>query len=177
MLYMVEVDVPYPERIAEWETWYEKHAVMLLSIPGILFVQRFRSVSSDISFTQLYSIRNAGVISSPAYQAKAGPGSTGEWRTLMTNWHRNILEGIDLVPEVASGGWLAVSDRLVEQAPALPSGYVGLKPVGLDRNVVERGLMFGDEKSVPPAVTQDGHVRTRVFRPASRRLSSSVEPA
>ena len=42
---------------------------------------------------------------SAEYRARGGPASTGEWRALQTNWHRNLLEGSTRRPRCLPTGF------------------------------------------------------------------------
>lgn len=178
MLYMVEMELPERSQLAEWNQWYDRHLQLLLSVPGFLSAQRFEATTPTASpFVALYAIARADVITSPEYRAKAGPESTGRWRSLMTNWRRNILDGLELVPEVPMGGWLAIFDRHADVAPRLPEGYASLRPVGLDRSMLERGLRFGGAAEAPPRPMEDEHCTLRVCRPLTALLKPGAAPA
>jgi len=166
MLYMVELDLPHPALLDEWQAWYGEHLRVLLSIPGILSAQRFRSITPSASpFVAIYTIAGADVMTSPAYRAQAGPKSPGRWSELMTNWYRNVLDGLDCAPEVPPGGWLAIMDRRTAAAPPLPQGFIALRPVALDCSIVERGLMFGCEGISPPAAREEQGGLLRICNP------------
>ena len=172
MLYIVEMELPDRSLIDEWHRWYEGHIRMLLTVPGFLTAQRFESMTPAASpFVAVYSLESADVITSEAYRSKAGPGSTGKWRELMTNWNRNLLEGVDRAPAVAQDGWLGIIDRRTTSAPPLPPGYVALRPVGLDRSIVERGLLAGSKDATPPQARDDDALRVRVCRPLTKQLT------
>ncbi|MBI2226864.1 MAG: hypothetical protein HYU44_18375 [Betaproteobacteria bacterium] len=171
MLYMVEMDLPHPSLLDEWHRWYNEHLRMLLSIPGILSAQRFQSIAPGASpFVAIYTIAGADVMTSPAYRAKAGPKSPGRWSELMTNWYRNVLDGLERAPEVPRGGWLAIMDRRTASAPPLPEGFIALRPVALDCSIVERGLMFGREGSAPPAAREEKDCHLRSCKPITPLL-------
>ena len=175
MLYMVELDLPHPALLDEWHRWYTGHLHLLLSIPGILSAQRFQSTTPTASpFVAIYSIADAGVMTSPAYRAKAGPKSPGRWAELMTSWYRNVLDGLERAPEVPMDGWLAVLDRLTDHAPPLPEGFISLKPVALDCSIVERGLRFGQAGSMPPEARDEKDSHLRICKPITALLTKDM---
>lgn len=88
----------------------------------------------------------------------------------MTNWYRNVLDGLERAPEVPPGGWLAIMDRRTISAPPLPEGFIALRPVALDCSIVERGLMFGHEGSAPPAARAEKDCHLRVCKPITPLL-------
>ncbi len=171
MIYMVEIDFPHPDRQAEFEAWYESHLQRIVAVPGFISAQRFKSTGPAASSNlAIYALESGDVLTSAPYRAKFGPESVGVLRPLFTNWYRNLLSGMTNVPEVARDGWIAVLDRLTETAPALERGYTPLKPVGLDRSIIERGLMFGEPGRTPPQPRTTSDINLRVFRPVSPRL-------
>lgn len=173
MLYMVEMNMPHHERLTEWHEWYRHHLQRLIAIPGILTAQRFQAEAPTPSpFLAVYSIVDADVLTSPGYRSKAGPTSTGDWQPMMTNWYRNIADGLGELPEVSHDGWLALMDRTAEAAPALPADYVRLRPVGLDCSFLERGLTTGSADDMPPQSREEAGWRVRVFRPIGGRLTA-----
>ncbi len=178
MLYMVELDLPHPSLLEEWHRWYAGHLQMLLSVPGILSAQRFQSITPSASpFVAIYTIAGADVMTSPAYRAKAGPKSPGHWSALMTNWYRNVLDGLERAPEVPLNGWLAIMDRRTASAPPLPEGFSALRPVALDCSIVERGLWFGREGSAPPEVRDEKESHLRICKPITLLLEPGTAEA
>src|ERR1700720_354091 len=96
VIYMVEMDFPHPEREAEWHAWYLAHIRVLLSVPGFRASQRFKATLATPSpYLALHEVSSAALFDSPAYRSRGGPASVGEWRQLQTNWHRNLLDGLD----------------------------------------------------------------------------------
>lgn len=179
MLYMVEMDFPHADRVEAWQAWYAGHVRMLLTLPGFRAAQRFRAVTPTLSpWLAVYAVDGAHAFETPEYRAKAGPGGTGEWRTQMTNWRRNLVEGLSTLPEVKPDQQLVVVDRLGDRAPALPAGLERLKPVGLDRSIVERGVrVLPAGAAVPERAGEEGGRRVVVFRPITPRLAAGEEPA
>jgi hypothetical protein len=172
MLYFVEMDLADRSRIDAWNAWYRGHVRKLLAVPGFLAAQRFEAIGATASpFIAIYSIAGAEVLTSAAYRAKFGPDSAGEWRDRMTNWNRNLLEGIDELPEVSAEGWLAIMDRRTQSAPVLPPLFTPLRPCGLDRSIVERGLRVGAPAQDAPTTADHGAWSLRVCKPLSSKLT------
>ena len=96
MIYMVEMDFPHPERLQEWHAWYLAHIRVLLSVPGFRASQRFQAILPTAApYLALHEVSGPEMFESAAYRDRGGPGSTGEWRELQTNWRRNLLDGVD----------------------------------------------------------------------------------
>jgi hypothetical protein len=167
---MVEMEFPHPAREADWHAWYLAHIRVLLTVPGFRASQRFQAIGPTSSpYLALHEVASAALFDSPAYRARGGPASTGEWRALQTNWHRNLLDGVEESPEVPAEGHLVVL-RDARDA-ALPEGIAArwLRGVGLDRTIEECGLaVVGDP--APLAALADRDPRIRLYRPISEKI-------
>src|SRR5258707_5993373 len=101
------MDFPHPGRLREWHDWYLAHIRVLLSVPGFRASQRFQAIVETASpYLALHEVASAALFDSPAYRARGGPGSVGEWRALPTDLHRNLLDGIEETPDVPPHGHL-----------------------------------------------------------------------
>jgi hypothetical protein len=67
----------------------------------------------------------------------------------MTTWDRNMVRGALPDMDVASGGWLALIDRLSLDSPALPPGFTAMEVIGLDATITERGVALGAHGGPP----------------------------
>src|ERR1041384_7283802 len=78
MIYMVEMDFPHPERLAEWHAWYLAHVRVLQTVPGFRASQRFQAITETPSpYLALHEVASPAVFESPEYRARGGPASTG----------------------------------------------------------------------------------------------------
>jgi hypothetical protein len=176
MLYFVESDLSDRTLEMEWHAWYDSHIQRLLTVPGFLSGQRFLATHSTASpFAAIYGIKNAGVMSSETYRARFGPNAAGVWKQRMTNWKRNLLEGIDELPDLSADSWLAVIDRYTTGSAALPSNYTSTRPVGLDHSVVERGLLLGTNAEKPPTHFERDGWSLRIFRPLTPKITATAD--
>jgi hypothetical protein len=170
MIYMVEMALLDTARRAEWDAWYVAHQHLMLTIPGFRASQRFEAIhAAESPFVALHEVDSPDIFTSPTYWAKAGPTNTGEWRTRMGNWHRNLF-AMEHTPDVPRDARLVVVDD--DGGAALPAGapVTWMDAVGLDRSVSRRGLAV-----IPPA-TADPLVGTRgvrVLRPIGSRLRAA----
>ncbi len=170
MIYMVEMGFPHPEREAEWHEWYLAHIRVLLSVPGFRASQRFKAtLATPAPYLALHEVASAALFDSPAYRSRGGPASVGEWRSLQTNWHRNLLEGLEESPEVPEGSYLLVLSEARDAA--LPAGtqISWLRGAGLDRTIAECGLaVVRDPAPLLPLAAKDE--RIRLYRPISEKI-------
>jgi len=170
MIYLVEMDFPHPERLREWHAWYLAHIQVLLTVPGFRASQRFEAVVDTPSrYLALHEVESAALFESAAYRSRGGPASTGEWRQLQTNWHRNLLDGLDETPDVPATAHLLL---LRDAADAkLPAGIAvdQLHGVGLDHTIEECGLaVLNDPAPVIDLARHDP--RVRLYRPISTKI-------
>jgi hypothetical protein len=140
MIYMVEMDLADGTRKPEWHDWYLAHIKKLLTVPGFNASQRFQALTPTPSpWLALHDVSSGAVFESPDYRAKGGPSGTGEWQARMTNWYRNLFDGLAEAPEVPQGAHLIV----IEAGARLPAGLEGrvtwLTSVGLDRSARASG--------------------------------------
>jgi hypothetical protein len=170
VIYMVEMGFPHPERLAEWHRWYMQHIGILLTVPGFCASQRFEAVVDNPSpYLALHEVASADLFQSESYRNRGGPASVGEWRSLQTNWHRNLLYGLDETPEVPSGGCLLLLRDARDVK--LPAGIAvdWLRGAGLDGTVKECGLaVLLGAGAVIELARRDR--RLRVFRPISDKV-------
>ncbi len=173
MIYMVEMEFPHPEREAEWHAWYLAHIRVLLTVPGFRASQRFKAIVATPSpYLALHEVASAALFESTAYRARGGPASTGEWRALQTNWHRNLLDGIEETPAVPPDAHLLVL-RDAREAK-LPEGIAvtWLRGVGLDRTIEECGLAVVADPA-PLLALAGRDARIRLYRPISEKIRAA----
>jgi hypothetical protein len=145
MLYMVEMELPDRSRLAEWHAWYTAHIGKLLTADGYDGAQRFEALGTcDSPFLAIHDVVGPELFTSAGYKAVGGPSGTGEWQKLMTNWHRNLFRGMDMMPEVAEGQTLA----LLADGAAVPEPFAArvswVDNVGLDGSIPRRGVLILD---------------------------------
>ena len=106
---------------------------------------------------------------SHAYRNNAGPAGTGEWRNQMSNWNRNLFDGLKTTTDIKKDQMLV----LIEEGGELNSGldFNWLRSVGLDMNVKCRGLAVTN-----PFQAIEGLIdipRVRVLKPLFNRLTKN----
>ena len=173
MIYMVEMDFPHPERLAEWHAWYVAHIRVLQTVPGFRASQRFESILPIAApYLALHEVASAAMFESPEYRGRGGPASTGEWRSLQTNWQRNLFDGIDETPDVPADAYVVLL-RDARDA-TLPEGMAisWLRGCGLDRTIGECGLaVINDAAPLVPLAEHDR--RIGIYRPISEKIRAA----
>lgn len=146
MLYVVELDFTEPTRKAEWDAWYMEHVDILLSVPGFHTAQRFVCLTPwSAPYLAIYTAESLEVFESAPYRARGGRDSTGEWKSLMVNWDRNVFAGIDRAPAVTAGQLLLLTEADPAAVASAQIDFSWLEVVGLDRTVPRRGLAVVEE--------------------------------
>ena len=175
---MVEMDFPFPEERAGFDTFYAERISMLLYIDGFLSAQRFEANSAVLApFLAIYEIASPEVLTSAAYASKAGPAAVPDaYKSKFRNWNRDLFTAASCDLAVPLEGWMTVIDRLNTKSMNLPDEYIALTPIGLDRSIVERGIRIdggGDPVvSDVPSDTGPGW-RVRTMKPLHAvRMSS-----
>jgi hypothetical protein len=170
VIYMVEMDMRLGDREAEWHEWYLAHIKVLLSVPGFRASQRFQSIlPAPAPYLALHEVDSAALFDSAEYRARGGPSSTGEWRSLHTNWRRNLLDGVAVSPDVPAGAHLLRLENARDIALPAEADLAWTKTVGLDRDAAEFGLaVLNDPAPFLGLARRDP--RVRLYRPISEKL-------
>lgn len=142
MIYSVELDWRFDdaERARRWEEWYEHHLRRLISVPGIGSAQRFRSIRPARSpYLALYSISGMDVFDSERYRALAGPNSSKEFHDCLSDWFRNVFDGVASAPRVGADELLLMLDQDTPPGGPAPP-FAWLTAIGHDRKPPHRGI-------------------------------------
>lgn len=151
MIYMVECALSGETSRAEWNEWYAdmKPPQLLLSVPGLNTVQRFRGVEQNPApYLALYSVEHEGVMTSEAYRSIGGGRFlTDVWASRITGWRRNLFDGALEAPRVADDKLLVLIDTHEQPSPG--EDIVWLRSVALDKSTSFRGLAIVSEDQLP----------------------------
>ncbi len=167
MLYMVEMNMRHDDRLDDWHRWYDGHISMLLNMPGFLGAQRFVCDTADVAspFLAVYWVQDADALSNATYRREAGPRSAAAWAPVLSDWKRNLLDGLDRLPEIEADGWLSIADA-TSGPPPLPSAHFAMLPRGLDQTIVQRAIRWGGVHDLRPTAAAFGpDWQARLFRP------------
>ena len=175
MIYMVEMDFPHPEREAEWHQWYLAHIRVLLTVPGFRASQRFKAITETPSpYLALHEVASPALFESPEYRSRGGPASTGEWRGLQTDWHRNLLDGQGETPDVPAGKVLVVLREARDLGFPLDAPVAWLRGSGLDGTLGECGIAVVDDPA-PFLGVAGRDRRLQMYRPISEKIRAAGE--
>ena len=132
-----------------------------------------RSPQTPSPYLALHEVASPALFESAEYRARGGPASTGEWRALQTNWHRNLLDGIDETPEVPHDSfWSCCATRATPGFP-VDAPISWLRGVGLDGTTGECGLaMVSDPAPLVEIARRDE--RVQLYRPISEKIRADA---
>lgn len=174
MIYFVELAFEQPEREAAWNSWYSKHLDLLLSVPGVSTAQRFVAVTPcRAPYLAAYSVESPEIFESEPYKQRGGRGSPGVWAPLMTNWDRNLLDGLMQMPDVRSDQYLLVVDKASSELTNFSVTLRLLRYAGLDRTVESRGIaiLSADEYAVASSLADES---VRFYKTLTPQLRTAV---
>ncbi len=170
MLYMVDCGFADPAREQEWCDWYDgPKLASLLVLPGWRGSQRFKALKPiQAPWLAVHAVPGPEFFTSDTYK-NAGGGNFADWGSLITNWSRNLFDGLDEAPEVPADALLAVAD--VAPGTALLDGvdFTWLTGVGLDDSVPDRAIAIVAAEAAAKASDP-----VRLYRPVTRLLRGSA---
>ena len=126
MIYTVECSFAEPATEAEWNDFYSLEKLpALISVSGFHTSQRFKALSLGCPvYFAIHSIDSLDILQSDEYRHKGG-GNFARWQQHITNWHRNVYEGLDRAPAIGEGEYLLSS--AVGPEPLIEMGLVPLR--------------------------------------------------
>ena len=134
MIYSVECSFADPTSEMEWNGFYSLHKLpALISVHGFHTSQRFRACGAGCpTYLALHSIDGLDVLQGEEYRRKGG-GNFARWQQHITDWHRNLYDGLDRAPAIEPGEYLVVSRVGPEPLTAMGATPQAMHAVALDR--------------------------------------------
>ena len=111
MIYTVECSFADTAREAEWNDFYSLNKLpALISVDGFHTSQRFKALSPGCPvYLAIHSIDSLDVLQGDEYRQKGG-GNFARWQQHITEWHRNLYDGLDRAPVIGDGEYLVASE-------------------------------------------------------------------
>jgi hypothetical protein len=164
MIFMSQSGLTDPSREVDWDVWYEEHLALMLTVPGFGSAQRFKTKSAGYSpSTAMYTLPSEDVFKDPYYLSVRG---MGDWKPLidLRYYKRNLFDGLDNAPHVATDQVLLMADR--DTPDARLKGMTWLRAVAIDKSTPYRGIGVINAKEV---AIWSHHERLGVYRPFSHK--------
>ncbi len=145
MIYTVECSFVNAAQEADWNAFYSNTKLpALISVPGFRSSQRFKALTPGCpAYLAIHTVTGPEVLASDAYREKGG-GNFARWQEQITDWRRNLYDGIDLAPAVGEQQYLLLGHTGPAPLRQLGAAPVSLHAVGLDRRPEHRWLAVWD---------------------------------
>ena len=167
-IYMVQHAFSRPDWEQEWNAWYGGNLKVLLSVPGFRTGQRFKALDgSPPRYMAAYTVDSPDVFESKRYLEAGGGGTNSQrFRPAYRVWIRNLFEGVDAVPEIRDGEYLASVDRNARDSDVPGVKLIWLKSTGFHRSTPYRGIAVVGGDELEPLRRNDGVI---LYQPISAR--------
>ncbi len=175
MLYIVEMALNPGHTEQDWKRWEVemKPSELLMTVPGMLSAQRFKGVTEPLAYYAHYDIASADVLTSPAYKNVGGGVRVKNWNTHnIAYWHRDIADGVAVVPRVPDGYVLLVKKASALDFPDEGLPFIRLTAVGLEKSVPYRGIAIVPADEAKRKIGKDSEIR--VYQPIGPQLRKNA---
>lgn len=134
VIYTVECSFAAPALEAEWNKFYSFNKLpALISVTDFRTSQRFKALSTGCpTYLAIHTIERLDVLTGAEYREKGG-GNFARWQQDITDWRRNVYDGIDLAPAVGEEELLALCE-----SGSGPLIKMGLTPSALHAVALEK---------------------------------------
>lgn len=171
MIYTVECNFADPHTETEWNEFYSLDKLpALISVSGFHTSQRFRALTGGCPvYLAIHSIDGLDILTGEEYRQKGG-GNFSRWQQNITDWHRNLYDGIERAPAVDTTEYLVLSAKGPEPLHDLGLAPFAMRAVAMEKFPEHRWLakadrnMIGDIGQLP----KDMHV----YAPMTPQLTS-----
>ncbi|WP_245586678.1 sugar ABC transporter [Pleomorphomonas oryzae] len=152
VIYTVECSFADPGSEAEWNDFYSQGKLpALISVGGFHTSQRFKALSSGCPvYLALHSIDGLDVLTGEEYRQKGG-GNFARWQQHITDWHRNLYDGLDRAPDVGPDELLLISSVGAQALAELGLAPSHLLATALEKSPAQRWLAKVARTQLPPA--------------------------
>lgn len=141
MIYTVECGFTDPTTETEWNAFYSHEKLpALVAVSGFHSSQRFNALTPGCPpYLALHSIVDLGVLQSDEYHRNGG-GGFARWQRHITDWHRNLYQGLDRAPAIGRHDYLVVTETGPGSLLAIGLVPWSLQAVALDQSPEHRWL-------------------------------------
>jgi hypothetical protein len=169
MIYTVECNFVNSTQEADWNNFYSRTKLpALISVPGFRSSQRFKALTPGCpTYLAIHTVTGPEVLTSDAYREKGG-GNFASWQNQITDWHRNLYDGIDMAPGVEEGQCLLLCHTGPDPLRQLATTPMPLHAVGLDRRHEHRWMARWDSDRKSPIEKLPSGVS--LYMPIGRQL-------
>jgi hypothetical protein len=140
VIYMVECGFADASREVAWNEWYSGHLRDFLTVSEFRTTQRFIAIGpSSPRYRAMYTLESPAAFENPVYKGFKGGNFPIEWRSAITDFHRNLFDAGMAAPMVDDQSALViVDDPETDEVAGIRLAI--WRAVGLDKSVAIRGL-------------------------------------
>lgn len=176
MIYTVECSFADPHSEAEWNAFYSLDKLpALISVSGFHTSQRFKALSAGCPvYLALHSIDSLDTLTGEEYIQKGG-GNFARWQQHITDWHRNLYEGIERAPAVGETEYLVLSTTGPQPLRGLGLTPFAMRAVAMEKFPEQRWLA----KAGRDMIGEIGHLPddVHVYAPMTPQLTNGDDVA
>jgi len=176
MIYTVECSFADPVSEPEWNDFYSHDKLpALISVSGFHTSQRFKALCDGCPvYLALHTIDGLHILSGEEYRQKGG-GNFARWQQHITDWHRNLYDGIGRAPAVEDGEVLLLSTAGPDPLVRLHLAPCAMRAVELEKFPEHRWLAKARRDRLP--VIDDLPEDIHVYAPITAQLTSGGDIA
>ncbi|MGV1757443.1 sugar ABC transporter [Rhizobium sp. A22-96] len=171
MIYTVECSFANADSEAEWNDFYSLEKLpALISVSGFHTSQRFKALSRGCPvYLAIHSIDGLDILTGEEYRQKGG-GNFARWQQHITDWHRNLYDGIERAPAIGEGEYLALSASGPEPLIRLGLAPQAMHAVAMEKFPEHRWLAKVEHAKTPvfEHLPEDIHI----YEPMTTQLTS-----
>lgn len=176
MIYTVECSFADPVSEAEWNDFYSLDKLpALISVSGFHTSQRFKALRGGCPiYLALHTIDGLDILTGEEYRQKGG-GNFARWQQHITDWHRNLYDGLDRAPAVEDGEVLLLSAAGPDPLIQLGLNPRAMRAVELEKFPEHRWLAKALRDRLPGLDNLPEHIH--VYAPMTVQLTSGASAA
>lgn len=150
VIYTVECSFADPDSEAEWNDFYSLRKLpALISVGGFHTSQRFKALSGGCPvYLALHTVDGLDVLIGEEYRLKGG-GNFARWQRHITDWHRNLYDGIARAPAVGQGELLVMTAADPQPLTKLGLAPSHLQAMALEKSPARRWLAKAERAQLP----------------------------
>lgn len=172
MIYTVECSFADADSEAEWNDFYSLEKLpALISVNGFHTSQRFKALSHGCPvYLAIHSIDGLDILTGEEYRQKGG-GNFARWQQHITDWHRNLYDGVDRAPAIGKDEYLALSAKGPEPLIRLGLNPQAMHAVAMEKFPEYRWLAKVERAQTPDLeqLREDVHI----YEPMTAQLMSN----
>lgn len=174
MIYTVECRFDEPTREKDWNTFYSTMKLpALVSVAGFHTSQRFVAVDGECpTYLAIHTIDSLDVLYGDEYHQKGG-GNFSRWQNDISDWHRNLYDGIDRAPAVPVGDYLLLSSGGPDALERLGLAPHAIHAIALEKHPEHRWLAQARGGQIDLAACLPD---VSVYAPMTPQLTSPTRP-